>query len=1759
MEQARGPEGARKMSIMRSEMPKMSTAKSAAKKGVRMRKSRVLSTVSAVALTAGIGLSANAATAPNLLIDLGSYTITVTGATGPAAAVTGNDQINLGGSITDLVQSINIGVPVVGTDDIGGSANNVDVDNNTVFSEAFGNTAVTEVDVAQATGITPDNGAVAGSLQVNDTNTLSSTTDDVEIRIVLDGVGADDSLSLTSNSITSETVGNTATTAAGFDTPGGALVTGDVPLGYTSTEEGQVQFDNGAGGESPTDQFEASASYVAGSAQINTDATLSSVNSDNLVTLLVNQDGGQDVEGTPMVVDSNTISSELTGNDGTTGIGLTNGLNVALDGSAAVANLQVNTGGDTYNADTLGARIEVRIGDGTLATDGDMVDSDLEVTNNTISADAQGNSANNFVTFEEGLSQNGPTTTQDNSVTFNGTDFTNSQADLIVSSVQVNDVDVTATIGAGVVGGSRILVDTEGLDGSDVTVDGNAITASAGQNEATNTIDVGGAPTFDSSVAVNNLQYATGQTISTNEANLRGDIAGEGQTITESSVSFDDNTLSSTALGNAQSSSAIIRGTNVVSDTIGGTAANILVDRPGTSGDLTADLSVLSTQVVDGSDAAVIATQSSSIVVDVTDDSADFLSSQASISNNDLTVEVVGNLATETSLTIDSTNIDTTAAVANVQTIEDGVELRAENNSGSNTDHIDIDVGAATITDVEFAVNGNEITSTLFGNLADASTNSLVVTGTSIGDRGQITPNTLVDRFAGVPPTGLDISSTTAGFSVHNNQSIEDLNEELIVSTVSDLANDEDLITILFEGPALGPGSPGDGNAIITTSSIQMNENLGSASAQLNAATSELIIDAAAGLNASSALTNVQTVAAENTGVSVAGVSVILEGGFELKLFINGDITDSSVEANENELLASAGLNEANNRVSVSATNQVVEGLGTGVISSLILGEDTETNSEISLVNDQYFDALGGDVDVNINGGVDGRGIDVGIGGDNGGDLVRSPVTANGNVIATTVEANVASNEIDMDIGSFNLDAADTGGGALRGPVATIASNQRGVVNDTAGGFSSSVTNASVQIDLDTGVGAITEGNVEADGNTISAFGRVNAVENTLIAEGNTFLVDGGDASIPEAELLSTTNGGDLEFFNSAFAIGSRQQNGFSVSSLIDNADIDVSIEVDTITDSVASADGNLAIAQARGSDSVNTGGVNFNSNQGQMFVGNVQLSEASDPQNVISAIITNTDINVDANQSAEGGPDTVITDSALTADGNSFLALSSANRTSQVLDASGTNIESSFVGVPSIDATPPNPRDVIADFGIVNHQGAQVLLNGEGDVVTASVNNSTIEVLADEVISGAISVDGNTAVAGAILDSASNAVSLTALANVAGSSSAVYSQQFRDDASSVLATAFGIEIGSVGTIGDISSDGAVGISVDANRIGASATVGSAANSIAVSADAAISGNPGIVPAADVLADGGMLNADHSVFNLQLNLGADATAIVGADADLVPVGFRIGAEIGSDALNDAISIDDNLIEAIAEGFASTNTISLNAGSSSVTTAQVANRQETTGATILAAIVGGGVGSDGIGTSFDGGVVASSATVNDNTVAATAQTNQSTNVITSFAEATFQNTDGVTLTIAPGGPTLLDVDLADYAVLNSQATADGATTASIGDLGIGIGLAGALDDAALTINGNQVLATSIANDALNVIGLDAGTSNNRPSVAVANLQTNTNQTVSSTISNVNIGVAGIGGSANSTTSVSGNTVGSTSIGNRSFNSIGSIGQ
>jgi hypothetical protein len=240
---------------------------------------------------------------------------------------------------------------------------------------------------------------------------------------------------------------------------------------------------------------------------------------------------------------------------------------------------------------------------------------------------------------------------------------------------------------------------------------------------------------------------------------------------------------------------------------------------------------------------------------------------------------------------------------------------------------------------------------------------------------------------------------------------------------------------------------------------------------------------------------------------------------------------------------------------------------------------------------------------------------------------------------------------------------------------------------------------------------------------------------------------------------------------------------------------------------------------------------------------------------------------------------------------------------------------------------------------------------------------------------------------------------------------------------------------------------------------------------------------------------------------------------------------------------------DNTIQASAKVNAATNKLQLNAvnslaGTGGAPIGLVSNTQTsgTGAATAVSATVTGTSSANpavvGIGSATGTAVLNSApASVAGNVLSAQGDGNTATNTI----EATAINGIG-----ASTFPT--------FGVLNGQTNAATVTTKVLyANIGVTTGAAGSVSGSAVSVQGNQALATSFGNSAYNAVQLTALTGiQNQASALVSNAQTNT-ANITSNVTGVNIGMVG-GASFGGSAVVNGNAVSAQSVGNSAANFI-----
>ncbi|MEN3951303.1 hypothetical protein [Iodidimonas sp. SYSU 1G8] len=1708
-----------------------------------MKFNRILATVSAVALTTAAAVSG--AKADNVLFDLTALPLPELNAAPASASVVAVSQFDVNVLLQATTDGVLKGIPVIaGPQDFGGGTDSVTVDLNETYAEAIGNTSIASVDLITATGAGLTSAATAATLQgnlVTTTGTVESTVSASSTRAFVEDLGAGSSIVVDENTIRADSTANLATTQ----------VIGALNPALSSTELG-ASTATAAG-------MESGATVLAATMQLTIDLdTASALVTSSRIGALAIVDTEAAIEGIPLSVSDNLASAIFTGNQSTNLVDIQSAI-VTFNGSAGAANFQTASGAagfgaivgdDPATADPAIETVVIEVGDSAnLTTIADLDGSSVAFEGNDILAATTANTSRNTVRLADDISIAGTAATG-GQVNGAGGGVSIINADLFVQNLQTSTVVAGAATGDDDDGQSMLNVLTEDVYGSTIAANGNGIATSATGNNAINAIDVGDSATFEAFVGINTVQLDSALQVAFGFGYLTVDVAGDIDTlgaaageVISSAITVDGNSFSADAMANSQSSALDLTGGTITGP---GGVTGIASDRSAGNSSVAADFSVYNAQLVDGQDTIGVASAQASLQTTVNVNvietgglaGSELVDSSLSVSSNDLGALAIGNLSTEASISVDATNFAGTIGVINDQSVLNLTQLTASVEDIDGDGLVEVEVNPETLNNSAINVDNNSVSARVWGNLADSSTNAISVTGVTVDGSTvpSMSPLTTVNRTSDT----VSITNSTADFMLVNDQSVEDLEDAVV--TASNTPGD-------FVYVELG-GDTAD--SVITDIQATTNDNASLTSATLNQSTSRIGV-AATTLDASMALTNVQTIADEDNDNLSAGIDVdVDDNDIEIHLEAGTQaMSDVSAQINDNTITASGRANMASNAITLSAQTMIVSEVATsGTEESVALGDNTAARGQVTLVNDQFIDAMNGinvlleDSDIYIQADAS---IDT--------SLVDSDFQVEGNATLALAAGNDAANGINLNVGTFDLSNAEVGGGALNGPIASLASNQSGI--DANASISAEVLELRNAIEA-LGLEDVVDGvSMSVDENSIRALARSNNVSNVLTVTGTTF-DNGATGSTPSASVIGTV-GGDITLDQTSFALGSRQINDYVVGSSVTDADMFIEIyDADTIDDTALSVSGNALVSEARANDGINTLTTNFTTNGAQSFVANVQLGTESDAQ--INAELTGVDVYIDAEDGV------TMTASSLAVDTNAIAALSSANRATNTLGANGTNIVSgSGVGPTTIVETGNGPDvQLITDFGLVNVQGA-IETDSDADTETyAFVEAVTIDASVTEAISGSVSVDNNLVLGQAIENSATNTLALVASANVGQvgdtPSAILVSQQFVSDDNTVETDVLDVQIGALeNEIEDVSAAGSVAVTVDGNDVMGQAIAGTATNTLRVTAGAEILGN-GATPSAtlgDVVDDPVTLNADYTLLNIQLGSASNGGDL---DIDTEVDTVLIGATINSDMVNDSLSIDNNMVAAEADGFLSSNRIALTAGSSSDATAQLANIQGI-GIDEDMDIEADSSNVDIIGTLTGSGLDNSSLTVSGNTVTGDASGNTALNALTTTAAATLQESSGAGSVIDLAAASQISVTGSDYSVLNSQSVDGSVINGGIDLVNIGADdLSGAngVNDSNVEVNGNTVLASASGNDATSALVLNTGTFQH-PSASVASLQANSDATISADISSVNVGI-GLGGglisgpSSNSSLTVRGNVVGASAVGNSATSSI-----
>lgn len=864
--------------------------------------------------------------------------------------------------------------------------------------------------------------------------------------------------------------------------------------------------------------------------------TSNDVNLDNVSAAVIGatithtvESGASETSGT---VNANSVSALATGNAANGTIDLSTIDSGVADGIAA---LQVSTNaGAAVSSEVNGSQLG-----SAFAIDSTPNVGTYEVIGNTISATTTLNSTTMAVSDEVPTTYNSATAGQISFDYDGGTDLADSTGSMVVTSVQGN-------LGSGAAAGSGATVanntislalapDDDAVDGqiiaSSPKLDGNTSSASYTGNNSVSKIgiDGGGNPSYAGSAVVTSIQGNIEGGAGNSAVNTGTTIAasiGENDDIAimlDGSLSVSDNTISSAATGNSNSSASDFGNQIVLESGLGysgdgstGSSAELSFDGGNASADVAGGLALLSSQSnVDSehnsltSGAAITATVDQYEIGDET-------GGTVTMTNNAISSAATGNSGRNRILApglggSSTTSFDGSAVVASAQT-NYGSRVAA----GVSAANVLLTVGdglGTALNDGTAVLDGNSIGASAIGNTV---VNALVPSATSV----------TLGSTDGSLAAGQ--GATVTGGHVDDGQIRVDAGASLANLQANDTGSP---VSATISGARIGLNlaTQDTAGADIDNSTLRNTNGTIAASATANNATNTLGVEGTS-IAGSAGLGNVQVNHSDATDGS-ADVSASVSGaGFDISRTSTtdtGEVANSTVDLSNNVISATAkgsiaanGFTVDGNSISTRPDGVDDDTLAASTITldGLAIDDGTgslpHSNATFALLNSQGME---GDVAAQVTGGNGPLRVDL-------GDVEASNVSLDDNGLAATAYANEAASSLSINAsamlgvdGSAVLDDA-------YGAVASLTSSQLRTDNsDVTANVSSAATDSfHLSVADITGDSDADTSSLSVSGNTIVAEARGNVISsNAMTVTGNqisavptTAEADGGMAGL---------------------------------------------------------------------------------------------------------------------------------------------------------------------------------------------------------------------------------------------------------------------------------------------------------------------------------------------------------------------------------------------------------------------------------------------------------------------------------------------------------------------------------------------------------------------------------------------------------------------------------------------------------------------
>lgn len=1511
----------------------------------------------AIVFDSGLSVTGNSSPVSNILTN-GSTTVAANqGADLVLTSGQGNQGTRLQSTITTGVVSVKADALVTG--------GSITASGNTVDTSATGNLANSLIS-ADSSSFTAT--AAAANLQRNDLTSIGATNSSGAITVGVGKTGAvvAGPITASNNTIGATAEGSVATTEIALKS---ANLTALTPSGTS-----QVSADiTGFGAVSAL--AGASANNLQGN--YGNGPTAASVTGGSIAVTVANQ---ITLTAPSVTLDGNTINADATGNSAATKVGLS-GANVTAQ--AAVGNTQVNRNSITGTISNSGVTL----------TSGRVTGSALTVSNSTVAASALANDAVNTVasTNVANLTTGNSAFGSGSTVTSNAGLNTQSNANFGIASGQHNEGSVQASnVSTGSSAAIRVAPPTETLfsfggvsiNSGTLTASDNSVTADTTGNRVANTLSLaagnletgGNAATQIggiSSLQSNNVTGVANATVGgPSAATMRAGIAYQ-RGLLDSELTVSGNTVASASVGN-QSANLV----NVVADSLvsnaPGTGTGTGSTSSGSTSTVKNEFGLLNRQVDTVTGGRTATTQNTTVGVSGTGAFITVNGSNLTVSGNSITAEARNNTASNAINLTGFSSLDSGAGLLN--DTSSSTNVAAIVSEGSVRIHADSTL-FTTVDGSSLALTGNKVQSLAVGSSAG---NTLNVQASNLSGNANLSTSNAVAASGS--------ASALADYNLVNRQA----------QTGSVTASTSTPVRIMLS------------DSLVTGGDLTLSTNTVRAVAQATSASNTLELAGSNILGITGALASSQTasgnasatLAPEAGGVGVVHIEAISTNG-------------TPVTLTGNQLLASAGQNEAYNTQSVTGTGIAGKALG-GSSTDFSIANAQQSNGAVSATAEPKLIGVQASLVVN------------------NGSVVVSNNSATSNANANN-SANALSLAADSTLAATGLvsnnqemtaavSATLGSGTAASVGLNTLLTNNTAVT--VAGNSLASQASGNTALNELASSGASIAGGSGAQSfetrNVQTTSSDVTASANAGVIGATVFTSNGTPFSVTGNTVMSVADANKAQNSQALTATGSLTGSGGVMNTQTSSSGgVSATVAADTVgiaggvalnTSSVAvtgntltakagrnTADNSLVASSSTVSGDTSVTPAAFNVNSLQTADGAVTASNTTQRVGVAVPAADNSPLSITANRvAAEANSNTSNSSLSLAA----VNALNTNGRVNNQQTANGgavsATVSTTAVGVVSgfnLTDSPVvvsgNTLEAKASRNVTSNalQASAPTLNGLGTapgfVVTSSQDGTgnvtalntlgLVGVLENAATGSSMTVNGNTAASSANVNIASNTLALNAIGALTGTAQ-VSNTQNANSGSAVTATTGGASSGSRATVG----------------VGSSVVAGNALNSSPVTVSGNVlsaqgGGNTALnaLEALSVGSIGGSANPTFAVLNTQNNYASVDTTVHFAN-----IGATAATFAGSSA-----TVQSNSVVASGYGNSASNSIGLSALSANqnLASASLINAQ-TSAASINSTVSGISIGVIG------GGASGGASTVTGNAILAQSIGNSASNII-----------------------------------------------------------------------------------------------------------------------------------------------------------------